>query len=165
MSVKMIAAVDFHGCIGQGNKIPWQGSYPEDFKFFKSMTLGENNPTVIMGKNTWLSMSQRPLKGRRNIVVSRTKVEVDGVETFSSLKDAIKAAENSSTWLIGGESIYRDGMGEAEEIYLTLIPEEVKGEGRVFFPWINPSMYKMMEKKPLTSDPRLEIVRYERRPS
>lgn len=147
--IKMIAAVSKNGVIGQDNKIPW--SYPEDMKFFRKMTAGG---TVIMGRKTWESIG-RLLPKRRNIVISRSKVEFEGLETFSSVEKAVISAMPAMTssggtvmpdvWLIGGSSIYREGLKYANEIYVTLIPDVVEGEGLIFFPWVNPVDYHYAE--------------------
>lgn len=158
--IKMIAAVSRNGVIGKDNKLPFD--YPEDLKFFRKMTA---NSAVIMGRKTWESIG-RPLPKRRNIVISRTRVEADGVETFSCFKSAIEsaAASHEDVWLIGGSSVYSDGMQFADEIYLTLIPDTVEGEGLVFFPWVDPSKFKVEEFVELPeSTVGLEAVRYVRK--
>lgn len=162
LNVKMIAAVDEFGCMGQNNDIPWKGKHPSDFKFFRTMTSHHERPTIIMGKNTWISMGSKPLPKRRNIVVSRTKVEAENVDTYSSLEIALEQAKYDTVWLIGGENIYRAGMEYANEIYLTLIPEKVEGEGRVFFPWISPSKFKVFNYLTLEGEAGLKVVHYTR---
>jgi dihydrofolate reductase len=51
--------------IGAGNKIPWH--LPEDFKWFKKMTMGN---VVVMGRKTFESLGQ-PLPNRKNLVLTR----------------------------------------------------------------------------------------------
>lgn len=69
--------------IGIDNKLPWK-PLKDDIKYFKDLTtnttahldLSHHNMgyvnSVIMGKNTWLSLptKYKPLPGRLNIVVS-----------------------------------------------------------------------------------------------
>ena len=66
MKIKLITAYDKNKLIGVDNKLPWD--LPEDLKHFKKSTL---NKTIIMGKNTYLSL-KKPLPNRVNIVISRT---------------------------------------------------------------------------------------------
>lgn len=151
--IKIIAAVSQDGIIGKDNKIPW--SYPEDMKWFRKQTAGA---TVIMGRLTYESMGSKPLPKRRNIVVTRSKIE--GVECYESLVEAIDLAtppiplmgstvelpeqKTPDVWLIGGEQIYREGLKYANEIYLTLIPETVGTlHGVAQFPWISPAQFKV----------------------
>ena len=62
---EMVVAVDTNGCIGKANSIPWH--LPEDLKHFKELTL---NQIVIMGRRTFESLPNGPLKNRLNIVIS-----------------------------------------------------------------------------------------------
>ncbi len=51
--------------IGADGKIPWH--LPEDFKWFKKMTLGN---VVVMGRKTFESLG-RPLPSRKNMILTR----------------------------------------------------------------------------------------------
>ncbi len=133
--IKMIAAVSENMVIGKDNDLPWENSYPEDLKNFKKLTL---NSTVIMGKNTFISIGSKPLPKRRNIVV--TSSVIDSAECYPSLKLAIKAAKkntSSDIWLIGGRGIYQEGLKYCQEIHLTHIPEKIEGDNLVYFPNID----------------------------
>ena len=66
--------------IGMNNSIPWETN-KEDLKFFQRMT---TNNIVIMGRNTWESLPNKPLKNRINIVL--TSEPIAGVLTFKSIK-------------------------------------------------------------------------------
>ena len=50
---KAIAAMSENRVIGQGNRIPWH--LPEDFKWFKKMTVGN---VVVMGRRTFESIGK-----------------------------------------------------------------------------------------------------------
>lgn len=141
--IKIIAAVSQNGVIGKNNDLPWgKDKYPEDMKFFRQMTA---NSIVIMGRRTFESMGSKPLPKRENILISR-KVD-ERLHTFTSLDKAISEYNTEDCqwdiWLIGGAGIYREGMKFAHEIYLTLIPEEVHGDGLIYFPWIDPSKFTL----------------------
>jgi len=51
--------------IGAGGRIPWH--LPEDFKWFKQMTMGN---IVVMGRKTFESLGH-PLSNRKNMVLTR----------------------------------------------------------------------------------------------
>lgn len=152
----MIAAVSVNGVIGLDNKLPFD--YPADMKHFRTTTAGS---TVIMGRKTWEGIG-RLLPKRRNIVISRNKVDFEGLETFSTLKEAIESSQQTllsqmpNTWLIGGASIYEEGMEFADQILLTLTPDTIKGDANsnvVRFPWINPNKFvPSMAVRPLVPD-------------
>ena len=62
---KAIAAMSLNRVIGADGKIPWH--LPEDFKWFKKMTLGN---VVVMGRKTFESLG-RPLPSRKNMILTR----------------------------------------------------------------------------------------------
>ena len=62
--MKAIAAMSLNRVIGCANMIPWR--LPEDFKWFKQMTIGN---FVLMGRKTFESLG-KPLPNRTNIVLT-----------------------------------------------------------------------------------------------
>ena len=48
---------------------------PEDLKYFKTLTTGN---VVIMGRKTWDSLPTKPLKDRKNIVISNSMFPFQG---------------------------------------------------------------------------------------
>ena len=71
MNVNLIVAVDknTHG-IGKNGRIPWNNK--DDMKWFKNVTTGDGNNSVIMGRNTYESIG-KPLPNRINIVIREFK--------------------------------------------------------------------------------------------
>ena len=65
--ITVIVAVSENLVIGYKNALPWHIS--EDLKNFKKIT---TNHSVVMGRKTFESIG-KPLKDRRNIVISRDK--------------------------------------------------------------------------------------------
>ena len=124
----ILVAVSPEGIIGKDNSIPWH--YSADLKRFKRLTLGK---TVIMGRRTWESLPVKPLPDRRNIVI--TQSSLDDVECFSSIDDALATCEGD-VWFIGGAGNYQEALAKADIIDMTLVPDNVSGEGCVRFPTI-----------------------------
>jgi len=62
---KAIAAMSLNRVIGAGGRIPWH--LPEDFKWFKSVTMGN---IIVMGRKTFEGLG-RPLPNRKNLVLTR----------------------------------------------------------------------------------------------
>jgi dihydrofolate reductase len=62
---KAIAAMSLNRVIGAGGKIPWH--LPEDFKWFKQMTMGN---VVVMGRKTFEGLGS-PLPNRQNMILTR----------------------------------------------------------------------------------------------
>lgn len=75
--------------IGRNNTLPWH--VPADLRIFRELTTGG---TVVMGSATYRAIG-RPLRNRRNIVLTRTPIE--GVECIADPNDAPHRA-----WVIGG---------------------------------------------------------------
>lgn len=122
---------------GLDNKIPWH--YPSDMRRFKKLTFGS---AVVMGRLTFESMNSRPLSNRRNIVISRSPVDVPNVETFASLSLAVEAVpESDDIWFIGGRRIYEEAMAHADEIDMTTVPDRVDDPRAVVFPRIDVAVF------------------------
>ena len=150
----ILVAVSPEGIIGKDNSIPWH--YSADLKRFKGLTVGK---TVIMGRRTWESLPVKPLPDRRNIVITRTSI--DGVECFPSIDDALETCEGD-VWFIGGAGIYREALGKADIIDMTLVPDNVSGEGCVEFPKIGDE-WDVGPVEDLETDGNLKHQTYTRR--
>ncbi|MFC5076608.1 Dihydrofolate reductase type 3 [Vibrio thalassae] len=124
MIISMIAAMAENRVIGKDNQMPWH--LPADFMWFKKCTMGK---PVIMGRKTYESIG-RPLPGRQNIVVSRNSdLRIDGVETVTSLEQALSLVSNlEEVMIIGGGSFYEHCLPIANKLYLTYIDANVDGD-------------------------------------
>ena len=93
-----------------------------DMRRFVSLTMGG---TVLMGRTTFESFPGGPLKGRRNVVVTRDRqyaLRHESVECAHSLDEALDlvAADDPDTvWLIGGESLYRALLAHCDRCFVT----------------------------------------------
>ena len=150
----ILVATSPENVIGKDNAIPWY--YSEDLKRFKKLTIGK---TVIMGRKTWESLPVKPLPDRRNIVITRQKI--DGVECFKSIDSALEECKGD-IWFIGGAGIYEEAMGKADLIDMTLVPDRVSGDDCVYFPNIDDN-WKEGETKPLKDSTKLLHKIYTRR--
>lgn len=115
----LIAAIDLDGGIGKGGKIPW--NLKPDMRHFYNLTVYS---TVIMGRKTWESLPQPPLKNRLNLVVSSTKArtEIDNVLRIGSFKEALSISDGDIK-VIGGQMVYEQAIThpECEGIHLTRV--------------------------------------------
>ncbi len=134
MKIYSIVACSKNRAIGKDNQIPWY--LPADLKYFKKITSGN---IIIMGRKTFESIG-RPLPGRVNIVISRSKnLKMDGVLVFQSFLEALDFATKDlerTTFIIGGGEIYRQAMPVSELIYYTEVDMEIS-DATVFFPEIS----------------------------
>jgi len=88
-----------------------------------------------MGRVTFESIG-KALPGRRNLVVSSQKIEVPGIEVFSSVGDALHATLPSvPVYFVGGLGIYEEAILEyATHADVTYVPDVVEHPEAVRFP-------------------------------
>jgi dihydrofolate reductase len=155
----MIYAVSPEGVIGANNQVPWH--HPGDYRRFKRVTLGS---TVIMGRKTFESMG-KPLTGRRNIVVTRTPIDVKDVECVASVEDALMkaGAAAADVWFIGGHRIFVEGMKYADVIDVTYVPDHVHAPDAVYAPTIDEDIFEPGPLLPHEDEPELTRRIYTRR--
>jgi dihydrofolate reductase len=132
-NISIIVAIARDNGIGKDNKLLWH--IPADLKRFRQITTGH---TVIMGKNTFLSLPGGPLKNRRNLVISDNRSDrFEGCEMVFSIEEAIdRCDENKENFVIGGASVYRQFLPLASKLYLTRIHKTLEAD--TFFPDILP---------------------------
>jgi dihydrofolate reductase len=93
------------------NGIPWH--IPQDMKHFYKITTTKSplKNAVIMGRKTWDSMQQKPLKNRINVVISSTLSNETEIVLAQSLQDALNKLKNvGHIFVIGGASVYQDAL-------------------------------------------------------
>ena len=127
--ISIIAAVAKDRAIGFENKLIYW--LPNDLMRFKALTTGH---TIVMGRNTFLSLPKGALPNRRNIVLSRSQKEFPGCETYSSLKEALQhCAPDEEIYIIGGASVYKQALPIADRLCLTEI-DDTPEQADTFFP-------------------------------
>jgi len=122
--IKAIVAMAENRVIGNAGTIPWH--LPEDFKFFKTTTMGH---AILMGRKTYESIG-KPLPGRENIVLSRTMPETQGIRVIRSLDELKEPSDGRDLFVIGGEEIYRLLLPKVQELYVTKVPRVIEGDTR-----------------------------------
>lgn len=131
----IIAAIDINNGIGKCGKLPWPPIIA-DIHYFRQMTCvsvnSEYRNAVIMCRGTFESIGSKPLKGRVNIVVSKSAgcKNIEGILTTTSFDDALGLANRmkglGDIWVIGGEGIYKEAIlhRDCNKLYITHIQEE-----------------------------------------
>jgi len=137
--------------IGRDGDMPWH--LPEDLAHFQECTRGH---TVVMGRRTWESLPPkfRPLRGRDNIVVTRSGTPFHGAASASSLASALEYAKRASTdadvWIIGGARLFTEAARTADEVVVTEI--DLVTEGDTFAPMLDPTEWAVAaSSEPLVS--------------
>ena len=115
--MNVIVAVDANWAIGLGGD---QLCYiPADLRRFRQLTTGH---PVLLGRKTLATFpGGRPLKSRRNLILSRDPAFApEGAEVFRTLAEALAAAP-ADTFVIGGEQIYRQTLAHCDTAYVTKV--------------------------------------------
>ena len=127
--ISIIAAVAKNRAIGYKNKLIYW--LPNDLKRFKALTTGH---TIIMGRNTFLSLPKGALPNRRNIVLSRSTKAFEGCDVYPSLDEALRhCSEDEDIYIIGGASVYQQALPLADRLCLTEI-DDTPEQADTFFP-------------------------------
>ncbi|OBX05035.1 dihydrofolate reductase [Gallibacterium genomosp. 3] len=130
MKLSLIVAMTKNRVIGLDNQMPWH--LPADLAWFKQNTLGK---PVIMGRKTFESIG-KALPKRRNIVLSRTAVAINGVEIVTSLEQALALVKDETeVMIIGGGQLFAEMIVRADRLYLTEIDTVLEGD--TYFPVID----------------------------
>lgn len=137
--ITMIAAYDNNRCLGVGNSIPWRQK--ADMLHFKENTMGH---IIVMGRKTLEAMGG-PLRGRTNIVVSRSLLTQRGCIQCSSIDQVLAFTAGYDLWIIGGGSIYEQFMPIADRLLVTEIDTEVAGNCDTKFPVIDNTQFKRIK--------------------
>ena len=118
--MNLIVAINKLGYIGKDNQLMWKCK--EDMKYFKSLT---NHSIVVMGRKTFESMGNKPLKNRNNIIIGSDYLTFD---------TAIQAAKNLAfetgreIWIIGGATIYEKCINMCDKAYISTINDNQIGD-------------------------------------
>jgi len=140
--ISIIVAIARDNGIGKDNKLLCH--IPADLKRFKQITTGH---TVIMGRNTFLSLPGGPLKNRRNIVISDKRDDLfNGCEKVTSIEEAILLCDEAKeNFVIGGASVYRQFLPYTSKLYLTLIHQTFEAD--TFFPALDPDEWNEISRE------------------
>ena len=100
-----------------------------DLKRFKALTVGK---TVILGRKTLDTFpGGRPLKDRRNIVLTHRERSIPGAEIVHSFDEAI-ALGGDDAIVIGGASVYMALLSRCDRVYVTKV--DAAPDADSFFP-------------------------------
>lgn len=116
--MEIIVAVYSDWGIGRDGTQPFV--IPEDRKHFRELT---GSDAVIVGRRTLSDFpGGKPLKGRTNIVLTRSGEPIDGAITVTGVEQALTAAGRCGrTFVIGGASVYRELLPYCDTAHVTMI--------------------------------------------
>jgi len=160
--IRIIVAIAENNAIGKDNTLLWKLS--ADLKRFKKITTGH---TVIMGRNTFLSLPKGALPERKNVVITNIENEqFPGCETVYSIEEAMASLEEDEVaFVIGGGMVYRQFLPHARKLYITKVHSTFEAD--TFFPEFNYDEWIEVERESHESDSKNEypfsFIVYERK--
>lgn len=157
-----IVAADTNWAIGKdGDQLVY---IPADLRRFKTLTTGH---AVILGRKTLATFpGGRPLKGRRNLILSRDPgFAPEGAEVFHD-PDSLLAAAPEDAFVVGGASVYELLLDQCDTVYVTKIQDRLPADR--WFPNLDERPdWRLAEEGPEQEDGgvRFRYVTYRRIPS
>ena len=112
-----IVAVDEDWGIGRNGKL--LAHLPGDLKYFKEKTLGK---TIIIGRETFSSMSGKLLAGRETVILTRDPGFKQSCPVVHSLEEAFEYTgkmRSGDIFVAGGENVYRQFLPYCDKIFTT----------------------------------------------
>jgi dihydrofolate reductase len=150
MIVTDVVAIAENHAIGKDNQLLWH--LPNDLKHFKTITSGH---TVIMGRKTFDSVG-KPLPKRRNIIVTRQDIAINGCEVVNSVEAALALCEGEEeVFIVGGAEIYKQSLHLVNRIYLTMVHQSFDADS--FFPEINADEWKETAHEDFPADEKHSV--------
>jgi len=159
MTISIVVAISENRAIGKDNKLLWY--LPNDLKHFKVITSGH---TVIMGRKTYESVG-KPLPNRRNIIITRQDIQIEGCEVVNSIKAALELCRTErEIFIVGGAEIYKQSLHLTDRIYLTVVHKQFDGDS--FFPEIKKTDWLQVSREDHQPDEKNSLpysfITYER---
>jgi len=155
MMLSIIVAIDEKNWIWANNKLLCHLS--DDLKNFKKITKWH---TVIMWRNTFLSLPQWALPNRTNVVLSNLDDNFKNCIICKSIEECINLDElenEDEVFIIWWASIYKAFFNTVDKLYITRIHHTFE-DADVFFPEIKESDWKLISKSAIhNSDEKNEF--------
>lgn len=156
MRYVIIAAMCKTRGIGSKGALPWR--IPQDFHHFSTVTRGNGNNAIVMGRTTWEGLPNKPLDGRDNIVLT-TQTDYDihagatsnkRVFSFTTVEEIHKHCvkqQYDTVWICGGEQVYRTylELNMVSQCVITFIDAEYQCD--TFFPDLGDNWEQRQEQQ------------------
>ena len=166
---KMICIVMMsnNNIIGVNDSLPWK--IPNDLTRLREITMG---CPLIMGRKTFDSLPKK-LDGRFTIVLSRKTKKSKYFYSINNINEGIVKAkdwlklnntEENRIFLFGGGEIYKLGLKYCNEIEMTLVEQNIKGN--IKFPTLNQEEWhtKILSRFSITDSlPAYKYIKFLRR--
>jgi len=162
----MVARNSING-IGHNGSIPWPHD-AEDMKFFKASTI---NQVVIMGRYTWVSLPERPLKNRINIILTSDPIQLASLPpncfAFRSIRECDQYLNENymhlDRWVIGGAAIYDTFMQQnlVSDVFVSQFAGDEPCDK--FFNWFTNQQLHGFDQKSIQPRGKFHLVHYKKK--
>lgn len=119
---------------------------------------------IIMGRKTYESM-KKPLKGRLNIVITKTadysKSVPEEVLVYESVENALEICRkrnSENVFIIGGGEIYKQSINLSNTLLISFM--KLEAEGDTFFPAIDDKRWEKISEEDHNT---FTVVKYTRK--
>ena len=143
MKISIIVAIDERNWIWANNQLLCH--LGDDLKYFKKVT---DWHTVIMWRNTYLSLPNWALSNRKNIVLTQSNDQFENCINCWSIDECLNLEELDNweeVFVIWWASIYKAFFDIADKLYITRIHHTFE-DADVFFPEIKKENWKLISK-------------------
>ncbi|MFZ1801276.1 MAG: dihydrofolate reductase [Chitinophagaceae bacterium] len=148
--ISFVVAASTNNAIGKHNKLLWH--LPNDLAFFKNTTWGM---IVLMGRKTFESIQSKPLKGRRNLILTHdSDFFAEGVKVIHTIEDGVQDAQDNNyreLMILGGATVYQQTIGLAQKIYLTRV-HNIFEDADAFIPEIKEDEWQLVSNEDFYKD-------------
>jgi dihydrofolate reductase len=134
--MELIVAKNNKNVIGNNGDLMWHLS--KDLQHFRKLT---QNQIIVMGRKTYDSLPNGPLKNRINVIITRdpSKYKREMLDVYfvtleesSFLIDNLQKKYNKSVFIIGGSEIYDHFYPQCQTLHITEVDDDQEGD--TYFP-------------------------------
>lgn len=127
--MKAIVAMGPYRVIGNKGKLPWH--LPEDFKWFKKVTM---DSPLLMGRTTYQSLGVSHLPNRFIYILTHDTGKLDLPSTYHVAYTTERQVFDmpyqfrDRIWVCGGASVYQRFLPLCDEVYVTHVLDDYDGD-------------------------------------
>lgn len=143
MKITLVAAMDSNRLIGNHGILPWP-PLPNDHAHVQQLITGKK---TIMGRKSYDTPDRIWSEVGNIVVTSQPNYEVDpGFEVVSSIEEALLRYQNEpEVVVLGGAQIYAEILPKADQLELTFIHGEFKGDA--YFPEFSSDDFELIHRE------------------
>lgn len=79
-------------------------------------------------------------------MITQQEIQLENCEVYHSLTDALDKCTDDIIFIIGGESIYKQCLNLADNLYLTIVDKKMP-KADTYFPSINSENWEIIDKE------------------